>query len=133
MAASNIRQNILKVLVLISNKEFQVSYQKSMRHVTMSYELLGLWDSEYFPNDKDFKKSFHKKEKEALADFHKAFEDIQNEPEYYVPDIEDFVTTGSWKRLSEAADNALKAFLEKERDLARKAFFAEYMKKSSLL
>jgi hypothetical protein len=130
--AANIRQNILEVLLLISNKELQVSYQKSMRHVTMPYELLGLWDSEYFPEDKDFKKSFHKKEKEALADFHKIFEEIQNEPDYYVPDIEYFLKTSSWKRFSEAANTTLKAFLEKEKELARKDLLAEHMKESAL-
>lgn len=128
--ASNIRQNILKILVLISDKDLQISYQNSMRHVTMPYELLGLWDSEYFPDDRDFKKSFHKIEKEALADFHHVFENIQNDSEYYVPDIDDFVKTRAWTRFSDAAKTALKAFLEKDKDLARKEFLADHIKKS---
>lgn len=103
-----------------------------MQHVTICYELLDLWDSEYFPDNKGFKKAFHNKEKEALADFHKAFEDVQNDPKYYVSDIEDFVTTDSWKHLSKAAMTTLKVFLEKERELARRDLLAEHMKESVL-
>jgi hypothetical protein len=128
--ATHIRQNILKILALISDKDLQISYQKSMQHVTMLYELLGLWDSEYFPEDTEFKKAFHKLEKEALADFHNVFEDIQNDPEYYVPDIDDFVKTTAWKRFSDAANTALKVFLEKDKELARRDLLSDHMKKS---
>ena len=130
--SSNIRQNILKNLVLISSEGLQLSYQKSMPHITMYSELLGLWDLEYFPEDINFKKSFHKKEKEALASFHKIFEDISELPDYHTPHIEDLVKTDSWKRFSEAASKALKAFSKKEKELAKRALLAEYVKESSL-
>ena len=130
--ASELRKNILKVLILISSKDLQIAYQNSMPHATLSSELIGLWDLEYFPGDKDFKASFHKLEKEALSDFYKVFEGIANDIDYCVPEIDKFVETKPWKRFSEAAKLALKSFPKQESDNATKELLLEYMKVSSV-
>ena len=101
--ASELRKKILKVLILISSTDLQIAYQNSMPHATLSSELIGLWDLEYFPGDKDFKASFHKLEKEALSDFYKVFEGIANDIDYCVPEIDKFVETKPWKRFSECS------------------------------
>ena len=111
-----LRGRIVEYLRLLCSAEEQLEYQYNVPYVNVTVELVCIWfDDCYHPENNFFSSSFSNIELEAMANFNQAFDTIatsslQGEE---IPQIELFISTPEWTRLSRAASIALCAFENK--------------------
>jgi hypothetical protein len=114
--SEKIRKNILRILVLISSKNLQLEYQKKVPIADVSSELFCQWESEYFPNDKDFKEAFNKKEYNEILNFNSILNEVSTSTPKNLPFINEFIKTDEWEKLSSGAKKSLFVFSKNEVD-----------------
>ena len=108
-----LRKNVIESLKLLSSRDEQLDYQRRVPIAYVSAEIFCIWDESYseeWRKDKSFRPTFSKSELAAMEAFNMIFEDISDSLPKNPPDIEEFVLTPEWKKLSEAASTALLSF-----------------------
>jgi hypothetical protein len=109
----NIRRNIIEHLQLLSSKEDQFEYQRTVPIADVSAELFCYWDDQFHKaatNPAWYLEVFTPDEFQALEEFNEVLKEVSKCSPYPLPDIFEFVLTPEWARLSEAASIALKSF-----------------------
>lgn len=110
------RKNVIEHLQLLASAQEQREYQRNVPFVNITVELSCMWFDGYFcPEAKEqLSPVFSERESEALREFDRVFDSV-TEPwsgAGDVPELEDFMRTPQWERMSQAATVALKAFAE---------------------
>jgi len=104
----SIRQNVRGVLELFASRGAQREYQCTVPCISVPVELFCLWaDDQYHPEAPPFQQSFSGPEREALADFHRAFERAAATLLIVPPDLDSFWATPQASDLARAAVHAL--------------------------
>ena len=111
----NFRKEVFEVLDLISSKEEQLDYQSKAPIAYVSAELFNQWEDCYqIPKDQDwYIGAFTDKEHKILREFNEAFEVVCSETPQNPPDIQEFIKTPEWLKLSCAAKKAIDGLNEK--------------------
>ena len=124
--SKNIRKLILEALVLISSKEIQFSYQKSVQIADVSAEIFCLWEDSYCPEGEIFKLGFSKEELSSLNSFNSIFDEVCDDSPDELPFIDEVVNTTYWKKYSNGAHAALSIFPQEEVDSIRACMKRDY-------
>ena len=97
------------MLDLISSKDEQLDYQAKVPIAYVSAELFNQWQDCYqIPKDQDwYKEAFSEAELMIFQEFDEALEAVANDTPQNPPEINEFVKTPEWERLSGAAVIAL--------------------------
>jgi len=101
------RENIISVLQLWTSKEEQLEYQESVPIAQVSAELFGQWEDFYTPDSEVIKEAFPPIELRLLEDFEKELTNRANEPNTFLPVIEEYIETDDWKALNTLAKKIL--------------------------
>jgi hypothetical protein len=103
------RKEVIEVLGLISSKEEQLDYQAKAPIAYVSAELFNQWEDCYqIPKEQEwYKEAFSGAELMILREFDSALEAVAKDTPQNPPDINNFVKTPEWERLSNAAAIAL--------------------------
>jgi len=104
-----IRAAVLEVLELISSKEKQIEYQKNVSLAQVPAELFCRWGDIYLFKDDPatYKAIFSSSELNILEEFDAVLGSISEATPNELPLLTDFIATDEWKKLSDAAANAL--------------------------
>lgn len=105
----NSRENIIHTLKLFASRDEQLEFQRRVPFVDVSTELFCHWDSAYIISQHWFRSAYSSVELKAMADFKLILEEVYATFEK-LPPIQEFVITGEWERLSQAARVALNSF-----------------------
>ncbi len=108
-----LRKNIREYLRLLSSAEEQLEYQRNVPWVNITVELVCMmWHDDYILESKAFSSAFSKRELQAMAEFNQVLDAITESSlsGEEIPQIEAFINTPEWARLSQAASVALRAF-----------------------
>lgn len=105
--SDQLRVRVLEVLALTADGEAQCNYQAQAPHVDVAAELFNQWDEVYFPTSQEFRSAFSDEQLAALARYSRIIEEISTQTPQQLPPLADFMRTTAWKRLSDAANNAL--------------------------
>lgn len=105
----NHRQELLRVLRLLTSREEQLRYQRAVPFVPVPVELFCQWSACY--ENKRAKPWFLQVhpavELAALDDFQRVVAAVRSELPDRLPPIEDFITLPQWERLASGAAAAL--------------------------
>ena len=105
--SKNMRARIMEAISLIASEEAQRKYQSAVPQVDVPAELFNQWEDCFFPDDRAFQEGFGAVEREALERFNDVLNQVCEETPQQLPNLDEFVTTASWRKLSEAARAAL--------------------------
>jgi len=111
-----LRGRIVEHLRLLCSAEEQLEYQYNVPGINVTVELVCIWfDDLYYPKRSFFSSSFSNRELVAMAKFNQVFDAITTSSLQgkEIPQIELFISTPEWIRLSQAASIALCAFEDK--------------------
>lgn len=107
--AANMRQRVIETLSLVSSEDRQRKYQLAVPYIDVSAELFNQWEDFYHPDDDGFRQGFRPEELEALRRFNNVFEEVAKETPKFLPPLDEFLKSTSWRKLSDAAAEALRA------------------------
>jgi hypothetical protein len=110
------RYHIIEALQLIASREAQLEYQRNVPIAYVTDEIFCAWDDFYdesHVHEEWFLASFSAEERQALAAFDALLIEVASCIEGE-PDIEDFVLTPEWAKMSQAAAATLEILQQGE-------------------
>ena len=104
----DLRPGILDLLELLSSRDRQLEYERSVPHVAIPTELTCMWfDDQYVPESESFKRCFSQEELAAMAAFNRYFDDQQKDFPEDTGSIGHWLTTDVWQGVMSEASKAL--------------------------
>jgi hypothetical protein len=106
-----IRNRVIEYLELASSYEDQREYQSRVP-IHVPNEIVNQWeDWVQCPGDLTFSEPvFSAAERDAVVRFHAVWDEVANNTPDPLPDVEDLFVTEEWRRLRDAALDALQVF-----------------------
>lgn len=98
----------MEVLTPISDESRQRTYQERAPHVDVAAELLNQWEDVHFPTMKAFAKGFDDAELIVLKALDRVVKEVCDTTPQQLPPLHAFIASPEWKRLSVAANAALR-------------------------
>jgi hypothetical protein len=108
-AATRMRARVVEALSLVASEDKQRNYQRAVPDVNVPAELFNQWEDCFFPNDDTFKSAFGPAELEALHQFNDVLDEVCGETPQKLPPLDEFLSSSSWRKLSDGAQAALAA------------------------
>jgi uncharacterized protein YhaN len=76
---AQLRKNIRELLQLLASEDAQLAYERDVRHVDITAELVCMWfDDQYHPDSPHFAAAFSLHELAVLAEFHQFYDSRVN-------------------------------------------------------
>lgn len=103
-----IRVGIFDVLRFIADSEQQTALQHRAPHVDVPAEIFCMWSDDLcHPETAEFAEAFTAPEREVLATFDQAFNDIMSSLPQALAPLDAFIQSEAWQRGREAARRTL--------------------------
>jgi hypothetical protein len=103
-----LRAGIFDVLEFIADVEQQLALHHRAPHVDVPAEIFCKWgDDLYHPETVEFAEAFTARERQVLATFNQAFDDINSLLPQALPPLDAFMQSDAWQRCRDAARRTL--------------------------
>jgi hypothetical protein len=106
------RNNIIEILQLLASEEQQLAYERDVRHVDITAELVCMWFNDQYHPDRGFAALFTPDEMAALAQFHQFYDERVDRLPGSQGTVQTWLACPLWREIMHEAQRTLKRIAE---------------------